>query len=573
FVLEGKFPADRSKPKAQISKANPEEPVESDEEIANEPNSANGDQPKKKKGKKEKKQKPSDRRIALDFTTRRGVIILNVPPSEVPPDLRERDLTEAAKAVIRSGDSILIDAIRKVSPRRFGDYAKLLPPHRSEPNLVPSGTKRATLNANAETIRRVNVNVVDRAGRAVNGLTAADFTVFESGAERGILSVETTTAPFNLVLLLDVSGSVEERVDFIRKAARNFINTVSPQDKLAVIVFRDDIEVLSNFTTDRRKLSESLDTFDAGGATALYDSLAYTLVETLKPLRGERTAIVILSDGDDNRSFIPFDPLLGAIEESGALIYPLYIPSGLIPASRTIESNRTIDPIRTRYLSLTTKAEEEAKRLAEVSGGVYFPIRRLEDLQKAYDDVVAQLRTAYTVTYRSNLPEEITNERRLSPRLRVSVKREGAYVRIGAAASVPQLKSEIKESFEPLNRESITAAFQKIAFEPQFSQSATDITGEVKAIRYKPFATQNLRELSPENFDINRAPPSFVISDGNRKLAVSRWISPKRTRSYPYERVYNTLVFPKRAAVIPVLKDEGKDGERDFLQWDTFSLM
>jgi hypothetical protein len=186
---------------------------------------------------------------------------------------------------------------------------------------------------------------------------------------------------------------------------------------------------------------------------------------------------------------------------------------------------------------------------------------------------VAQLRTAYTVTYRSNLPEEITNERRLSPRLRVSVKREGAYVRIGAAASVPQLKSEIKESFEPLNRESITAAFQKIAFEPQFSQSATDITGEVKAIRYKPFATQNLRELSPENFDINRAPPSFVISDGNRKLAVSRWISPKRTRSYPYERVYNTLVFPKRAAVIPVLKDEGKDGERDFLQWDTFSLM
>ncbi|MDQ3042893.1 MAG: hypothetical protein M3R11_11030, partial [Acidobacteriota bacterium] len=66
---------------------------------------------------------------------------------------------------------------------------------------------------------------------------------------------------------------------------------------------------------------------------------------------------------------------------------------------------------------------------------------------------------------------------------------------------------------------------------------------------------------------------SFVLDNGKEKIAVSRWISPKRTRSYPYERVYDTLAFPKRVTIIPVVKDEGLGGERDFLQWDTISLL
>src|SRR5205085_1705756 len=146
------------------------------------------------------------------------------------------------------------------------------------------------------------------------------------------------------------------------------------------------------------------DTFDAGGGTAFYDSLAYTLVETLRPLRGERTAVVVLSDGDDNRSFLPFDSLIGSIQESGALIYPLYVPSDLIAASKSNNPNATVDPMRTRFMGLTSKAESEGARLAQVSGGVYYPIRRLDDLQKAYNDIVVQLRTAYTVTYRSDSP-------------------------------------------------------------------------------------------------------------------------------------------------------------------------
>src|SRR6266850_4894149 len=73
--------------------------------------------------------------VALDFQTLRGVVLLNVDPSMVPSDLRERPLTEAARAIVRSGDSQLIDAIRKVSPKLFGDFAKTLPPPEKGPTL------------------------------------------------------------------------------------------------------------------------------------------------------------------------------------------------------------------------------------------------------------------------------------------------------------------------------------------------------------------------------------------------------------------------------------------------------
>ena len=101
--------------------------------------------------------------------------------------------------------------------------------------------------------------------RAIAGLGVKDFDVTEGGVSRQVLGVTQSTAPFNLVLLLDVSGSVENYVNFIRKAARAFVETVDKNDRVAIITFNDDSKVLSKFTTDRGRLSESLDTFDAGG--------------------------------------------------------------------------------------------------------------------------------------------------------------------------------------------------------------------------------------------------------------------------------------------------------------------
>src|SRR5437764_8726311 len=226
--------------------------------------------------------KPAEKQelVQLNFTTQRGVILLNVDPSMAPNDLRERPLTEAAKAIVRSGDGPLSDAIRKVSPRMFGDYAKALPPRRTEPSLARVRASGELVTAVSPQLLRLNASVTDRNGRAISGMRDADFSVYEDGSERKVVNVTPSTEPFNLVLLLDVSGSVEERIDFIRKAARDFLNTASPQDRISIISFHDDIKIISGFTTDRALLSKKLDDLDAGGATALYDALGYTLVET-----------------------------------------------------------------------------------------------------------------------------------------------------------------------------------------------------------------------------------------------------------------------------------------------------
>lgn len=437
FAISGKVNKETPKSTFSISKAPDEQISESVEETPAETTATPDEKDKKKKDKKNK----SDGRTELQFSTGRGIVLLNVNPNEVPSDLRERPLTNAAKAIIRSGDSLLMEAIRRATPKYFGEYAQTLPPVRFEPSLSVRTPNQTFVNSN---IKKVLVRVTDLNNRAISDLKKGDFEVTERGTSREILSVEPTTAPFNLVLLLDVSGSVENYVDFIRKAARAFVETADRSDKIAIIIFNEDVKQISTFTTDKGKLSESLDTFDAGGGTAYYDSLAFTIADTLRPLRGERTAIVVLTDGDDNYSFLPFDALLGSIQESGALVYPLYVPSGLVAASNA-DLNAKIDPLRAKYMGLTTKAEGEGERLAQVSGGVYYPITQLNQIQKAYDDIVLQLRTAYSVTFKSDLVE-IADKTTASPRLKVKVRRENAFVKLGSVVEVKTNVSQVKKN-------------------------------------------------------------------------------------------------------------------------------
>lgn len=388
------------------------------------------------------KSAPAEERVRLNFSTERGVMLLGVAPEMVPTDLRERKLTEAIRAVIRSGDPELLGAVRKVSPRLFRDFAGELSAHRgAAPTLgAPASSSSLSLESKSAARRtvRLSANVTDRLGRAISGLTAKDFQVFENGQLKPIAEVEPSSAPFNLVLLLDVSGSVEERLDFIRKAARSFVTTASSQDRLAVISFRDDVQLISDFTTNRPQLLEAVNQIDAGGSTALYDSLAYVLLHTLRPLRGARTAVVVLSDGDDNKSFLPFPSVLDVAIESGAMIYPLYVPSGLIRRGEATlpapQAATDVDPIRNKLLTLTTRAEGEGRRLAEESGGVFYSIKRLADLQQAYQDIMNQLRTSYGVTYLSDHSD--ARERRV----RVRVDRADAAVKLSPAVEAISIK-------------------------------------------------------------------------------------------------------------------------------------
>ncbi len=100
-----------------------------------------------------------------------------------------------------------------------------------------------------------------------------------------------------------------------------------------------------------------------------------------------------------------------------------------------------------------------------------------------------------------------------------------------------------------------------------------NISAKITGIEYKIFLVNELEIIDLQTFDINTCPSSCVVSSGNSRFALSKWVTPKRTRTYPYERVYNTLSASKKITIISVVKDEGAGGYRDFIKWDTVSLM
>jgi len=100
------------------------------------------------------------------------------------------------------------------------------------------------------------------------------------------------------------------------------------------------------------------------------------------------------------------------------------------------------------------------------------------------------------------------------------------------------------------------------------------VHARINGIKYRPLLCSKLYQYNDLNEGLNKSGAFILNFNNDAKIAVSRWVSPKRTRSYPYARIYDTLGSQlKKVTIIPVLKDEGLDGDRDFIQWDTISLM
>jgi hypothetical protein len=93
-----------------------------------------------------------------------------------------------------------------------------------------------------------------------------------------------------------------------------------------------------------------------------------------------------------------------------------------------------------------------------------------------------------------------------------------------------------------------------------------EFTGFIRGVSYRTYLTQELKEIHLDIFDTNKANTFGLIKSPNTEIAYSQWVSPKRTRSYPFARIYNTYNSSKVITIIPVIKDEGSDGDRDRIQ-------
>jgi Ca-activated chloride channel homolog len=129
---------------------------------------------------------------------------------------------------------------------------------------------------------QLNVGVVDRQGRPITNLSRNDFVVYEDNVRQPIMEFEPTTAPFSLVLMLDMSGSTQSFRPTLKQSAYRFLDALAPDDRVAVIAFNDRVKTLANFTTDLRKVASAIDSADGKGETHFYSALNFALEKKVR---------------------------------------------------------------------------------------------------------------------------------------------------------------------------------------------------------------------------------------------------------------------------------------------------
>ncbi|MCS7157089.1 MAG: VWA domain-containing protein [Blastocatellia bacterium] len=284
----------------------------------------------------------------------------------------------------------------------------------------------------------VPVTVRDRYGRLIRGLSRYDFTLYEDGVRQEITDFTVGTVPVNVVLLIDISGSVATEINDIRLAALAFLNALGPKDRVAIIRFNHKVEEVLDWETDKLRLQRALFQLPAVGNTAFYKAL-YVAANKLKAVEGRR-AILLFTDGVDTYDGPDqktFDEALEAVRRAEAIVYVISKTKAIrafLKGERSPFILRPLDPndfyVRL-YLQVLDQAEEQLIALAEKTGGrIYFPLEQSE-LKEAYAQIAEELSTQYILRY---MPKNTTRDGRFR-RIRVmtgnpayiAIAREGYY--------------------------------------------------------------------------------------------------------------------------------------------------
>lgn len=263
------------------------------------------------------------------------------------------------------------------------------------------------------SIVRLNVGVVNQKGQPVTNLNRSNFTLYEDGVRQQISRFEPSTAPFSVVLLLDMSGSTLGFRQVLKMSAGRFIDALSPDDRVAVVEFYDKINLRNDFTTDRRIILHSIEASNGRGKTQLYKALDFAL-DKLSYEGNRRKAIIVLTDGVDTAvrdkdretlesvkdSDVPaaikpdtsdiLNNVLTRADRQGVTIYPLALPTG--------DPEKLADPTP-RQVAMFKAARERLQIVADRTGGMLHAINHLEEMGTLYAKVAADLKTLYTIEY------------------------------------------------------------------------------------------------------------------------------------------------------------------------------
>jgi Ca-activated chloride channel family protein len=249
----------------------------------------------------------------------------------------------------------------------------------------------------------LKVSVLGQSANTIGqALNQNDFAVYEDGKPQDIAFFAAADSPFDLVLLLDLSGSNSRKLKMLRNSAKRFVDAARPIDRIALVTFTDRPALYSSFTLDRRKLKKAIDEMDdASGGTNFWDALNYVLTEmVVQGPTSHRSAIVVMTDGIDNAlegvpgpgSMITFEALLQNIRASETIIFPIYL-----------DTEKEIVKDYKRYHVSKENFETSRRQLNEIAticATKVYKAEKLTDLDQVYGQVIRDLSTVYSIGYR-----------------------------------------------------------------------------------------------------------------------------------------------------------------------------
>ena len=257
----------------------------------------------------------------------------------------------------------------------------------------PAPAPQGTVFRSGANLVPLNVTVTDNSRQFVKGLTKADFSVFEDGVEQAVQFFEASETPLDLILLIDTSSSMSDKMDVVHEAAIGFLKTMKAGDRGAVVAFADGVDIIQPLTSDRAALEEGIQKTKARGATSLNNALYISLKQFGRGAQHQadvrRQAIAVLSDGEDTSSLVSFDDVLDLARKSGVGIYPIVLQSKYAATRNAAQGQR-------RYFS---ESEYSMRTLAQETGAqAFFPLQIFE-LKSIYAAIGQELSSQYSLAY------------------------------------------------------------------------------------------------------------------------------------------------------------------------------
>jgi Ca-activated chloride channel homolog len=254
----------------------------------------------------------------------------------------------------------------------------------------PADQPQGNVFRSGASLVALNVTVTD-GKRLVPNLTVDDFAVYEDGVLQRVQFFESKEVPIDLILLIDTSASMSDKIDVVHEAAVGFLKTLRDNDRGAVVTFGDNVNIAQALTEDRALLEHAVRGSQAQGSTALNNALYVAMKQFARGAQQDgqvrRQAIAVLSDGEDTSSVLPFDDVLAMARKSGINIYTICLQNKYSVARA--ESGR-------KYFS---ESDYSMKTLAQETGALsYFP-QSVQELKGIYAGISDELSNQYSIGY------------------------------------------------------------------------------------------------------------------------------------------------------------------------------